>query len=184
MGASASALPSIVIQESADEDNKKGDDDCGSEFSSLNSSEISTAETILFEAQSKRESEYHVFGLLCEEKWASVLAYYRQQHKAKWTKNQSSSEEDDLTAILHIYCQILAERGESKMIMIVVLWTVVYEQSVLFSDIFAMTVTDGELNEHCNRLKDSSLQLQSIVKSMESQLARQKQTKSNTESAL
>eukprot|EP00095_Tigriopus_kingsejongensis_P010905 maker-scaffold348_size200312-snap-gene-1.16 protein:Tk10905 transcript:maker-scaffold348_size200312-snap-gene-1.16-mRNA-1 annotation:"AT27402p" len=162
----SSGLPSILIVESGDEKGPSvGGDESGSEFSSLNSSEISTSETILFEAQSKRESEYHVFGLLCERKWASVLAYYRQQHRGKWTKNQSTSEEDDLTAILHIYCQILSERGEN---------------------IFAVTVSDGELNEHCNRLKDSSLQLQGIVKSMEGQLAKQKQTpsRSNTESAL
>lgn len=38
-----------------------------------------------------------------------------------------------------------------------------------------MTVGDQELNDHCNRLMDASLQLLSTVKAMEAQLSKQKQ---------
>ena len=39
-----------------------------------------------------------------------------------------------------------------------------------------VTVSDAQLNEHCNRIKDAALLLQATVKAMENQLAKQKQT--------
>ena len=38
-----------------------------------------------------------------------------------------------------------------------------------------MTVSDNEVNDHCSKLMDASLQLLSTVKAMEAQLAKQKQ---------
>lgn len=95
-----------------------------------------------FEANSYRESEYHIFGLLCEQKWAGVLAYFRGAHRSKWGTvkigaGASSSDmifaggavskesganpymsevehEEDIQEILGIYCKILVERGESE----------------------------------------------------------------------
>ena len=88
-------------------------------------------ETIRFEAASKRESEYHVFGLVCEMKWAQAVAYFRQQHRPKWllAHAQSGGQQavaqpahlataedtlEDAKEIVYIYCKISAERGESE----------------------------------------------------------------------
>ena len=92
-----------------------------------------------FEANSYRESEYHIFGLLCEQKWSQVLAYFRGAHRSKWGTVKlgggapsadlifgggavakegvvpSEAEcEEDIQEILGIYCKILVERGESE----------------------------------------------------------------------
>ena len=75
--------------------------------------------------RNRRESEYHVFGLVCETKWSLAMAYFRQQHLPKWGPGQgpearahrnvgAGPDEEDVATIMRIYCQILAERGESK----------------------------------------------------------------------
>ncbi len=88
---------------------------------SMDSSEISAAENVNFEARNRRESEYHVFGLVCETKWSLAVAYFRQQHLPKYGPGIAGSrscvgwsvDEEDVANIVKIYCQILAERGES-----------------------------------------------------------------------
>jgi hypothetical protein len=101
------STPEIKITESENDE----------DLCSLNSSEISAVETVLFEASSRRESEYHVYGLVCEQKYSAVMVYYRQQHLTRWIPNAHANEKKDaeiVDDILTLYCQILAERGESK----------------------------------------------------------------------
>lgn len=160
-----------------------------SELCSLNSSEISQLETINFEAQSLRESEYHVFGLVCEYKYSAVLTYYRQKHRPRWMKAvgaeggagaqefvRFNEHDDDVTNIIDIYCRILVDRGESKSIdssssLMLPLMNLSFP-----SDIFVLTTMDLTINDHCSRLMDASLQLLSTVRAMEFQLAKQKQS--------
>lgn len=98
------------IRVATDTEDEGADDLC-----SLNSSEISAVETVLFEASSRRESEYHVYGLVCEEKFASAMVYYKKQHLSRWMQQPSPKRDTEVVnAILSLHCQILAERGESK----------------------------------------------------------------------
>jgi hypothetical protein len=83
-------------------------------------------DTIAFDASSRRESEYHVFGLVCEAKYSAAMAYFRQTHRFRWmtTLNEEEDEaaaagkaatdEDDVRTVVNIYCKIVAERGESE----------------------------------------------------------------------
>jgi len=87
---------------------------------SLDSGEVSAAETVEFEARNRRESEYHIYGLLCERKWTLAAVYYRRHHVRRWGVGttysglDSGKDADDAEAVMKIYCQILAERGERK----------------------------------------------------------------------
>ena len=81
---------------------------------SLNSSDISAVETIAFDAQSARESEYHIFGLICESKYSAAMIYFRQKHRVRWIMRPALSEDDDIKVVLDIYCKLVAERGESE----------------------------------------------------------------------
>ena len=128
IGALGATAPDITITDDDEDDTGNLE---AAELCSLNSSEISTVETVLFEAQTRRESEYHVFGLVCEAKWDAAMVYYKQQHKTRWGGAASGvvgasatesffllhdDDENKVVAeeILALYCQILAERGESE----------------------------------------------------------------------
>merc|ERR1712024_6221 len=80
---------------------------------SLSSSDMSAVETIAFDAQSARESEYHVFGLICESKYSAAMIYFRQKHRVRWIMSPAVSEDDDVKVVLDIYCKLVAERGEN-----------------------------------------------------------------------
>ena len=62
-----------------------------------------------------RESEYHVFGLICESKFSAAMTYFRQKHRIRWMTGQTASEDDDVKAAVDIYCRLIAERGESEL---------------------------------------------------------------------
>ncbi len=154
---------------------------------SLNSSEISAVETIAFDAQSLRESEYHVFGLVCEAKYSAAMTYYRQRHKSRWMEEGATggggggrhvivTDEDDVRGVVSIYCRISAESGESeqqtrKSVLLI------RTTNAFVSDLFALTTVEVPIQEHCSRLMDCSLQLLSTVRAMEAQLASQKQSR-------
>ena len=62
-----------------------------------------------------RESEYHVFGLICESKYSAAMTYFRQKHKVRWMTCPTLSEDDDVKAVVDVYCRLVAERGESEL---------------------------------------------------------------------
>ena len=62
-----------------------------------------------------RESEYHVFGLICESKYSAAMTYFRQKHRVRWMTCPTLSEDDDVKAVVDIYCRLVAERGESEL---------------------------------------------------------------------
>ncbi len=77
---------------------------------------------------------------MCETKWALAMAYFRQQHLVRFgpgptaagegsspsasgasgggaeggSRVGAGADEEDTASIMRIYCQILAERGESE----------------------------------------------------------------------
>ncbi len=68
-----------------------------------------------------------MFGLVCETKYHLAVAYYRRKHVTTWSHPVTAGtkappaglagprgNEEDAADIVKIYCQILAERGESK----------------------------------------------------------------------
>ena len=112
-----SSTPTIVVDEPDEDHPEEGNKEVEEiEVRSLNSSEISAVETIRFEAQTRRESEYHVYGLVCEKKWTSAMAYFARQHQSRWgnVNNAASTAEENVLAVLGIFCAIHAEKGESK----------------------------------------------------------------------
>jgi len=112
------------------------DQSAAEDLVSIDSGEVSAAETVEFEARNRRESEYHVFGLICERKWTLAVAYYRRQHQRRWGGGGGGGSSgaggggvvvsrplmglaadqhvDDVEVIMKLYCQILAEKGERK----------------------------------------------------------------------
>lgn len=127
-----------------------------------------------------RESEYHVFGLICESKYSAAMTYFRQKHRVRWMTCPTPSEDDDVKAAVDIYCRLVAERGESELELgIIICWSslpFLSNASPLHPDIFVLTTLEVTMSDHCSRLMDASLALLSTVRAMEMQLARQKQT--------
>ncbi len=100
------------------------------------------------------ESEQKIVDLLTESRWPEAVTAYKL-HKVRWPGTLplagnpgivgSSSQEDDVSAMLNLFCASLAEK----------------------SNIFVMTLSDGDIAESCSRLMDAIQQLSQTIKQLE-----------------
>ncbi len=105
------------------------------------------------------ESEQKIIDLLTGSNWVEAVKVYRI-HKARWPGTLplggaqgvigSVTEEDDVCAMLNLFCASLAEK----------------------SNIFVMTLNDVDIGESCSRLMDAIQQLSQTVKSLEAYQAK------------
>ena len=133
-----------------------------------------------------QESEKHIVDLITSSSWFDAVKAFKL-HKQKWPEAFASEyenhigslgKEEDLYAMLNIYCKHLAQLrlltthplvaagGPSKVV------------DLSTCSIFVMTLTDHDMAKNVSRLMDASLQLLATVKLMETQLTKRKQSMS------
>ena len=138
------------------------------------------------EQRSSQDSEKHIVELITQSSWLQAVKAFKF-HKQKWPETFSLDfenhigtlgVEEDLYAILNMYCKHLTE---IRIIATQPIGAPNSGPSLLdpsTCSIFVMTITDNDMANNVSRLMDASLQLLATVKLMETQLTKRKQSMS------
>ena len=144
-----------------DDDLPKEDTESEQEISDKDKSNESFAETLSADSSvnSKEEelqpaeNEQKIVDLIMESKWKEAVEAYKV-HKTRWPSTLplayqvigTPTEEDDVGAMLNLYCAALAEKS---------------------AGIFVMTLSDVDIAESCSRLMEAIQQLSQTIKQLE-----------------
>ena len=109
------------------------------------------------------ESEQKIVDLIMDSKWKEAVEAYRV-HKTRWPSTLplayqvigTPTEEDDIGAMLNLYCAALAEK----------------------SNIFVMTLSDQDISESCTNIQFGIQQLSQTVKQLDNFQKTQQKLKS------
>ena len=115
------------------------------------------------------ENEQKIVDLIMESKWKEAVEAYKL-HKTRWPSTLplayqvigTPTEEDDVGAMLNLYCAALAEKS---------------------AGIFVMTLSDVDIAESCSRLMDAIQQLSQTIKQLETFHIKQLKMKSPPQGA-
>lgn len=106
-----------------------------------------------------QESEQKILDLITESKWADAVDAYKV-HKATWPGTLpmaniigTASNEDDINAMLNLFCAHLAEKS---------------------AGIFVMTLSDLDIADSCSRLMEAIQLLSQTIKQLETYHAKMK----------
>merc|ERR1712111_126284 len=141
---------------------------------------------------SQGDFEREVTELLAQSRWAAAVTSYRK-HAARtfgglsgmiqdWHGVGSRSVEDDIHAMLDLYCRhlqakVIDQNRSSAAQMVPAGGAVASDDDVVSHHqrcLFVMTLTDVDMSNNCLKLKEASLQLSDTVKQMEQALAKQR----------
>ena len=144
-----------------DDDLPKEDTESEQDISDKDKSNESFAETLSADSSvnSKEEelqpaeNEQKIVDLIMESKWKEAVEAYKV-HKTRWPSTLplayqvigTPTEEDDVGAMLNLYCAALAEKS---------------------AGIFVMTLSDVDIAESCSRLMEAIQQLSQTIKQLE-----------------
>ena len=114
------------------------------------------------------ENEQKIVDLIMESKWKEAVEAYKL-HKTRWPSTLplayqvigTPTEEDDVGAMLNLYCAALAEKS---------------------AGIFVMTLSDVDIAESCSRLMEAIQQLSQTIKQLETFHIKQLKMKSPPQS--
>ena len=115
------------------------------------------------------ENEQKIVDLIMESKWKEAVEAYKL-HKTRWPSTLplayqvigTPTEEDDVGAMLNLYCAALAEKS---------------------AGIFVMTLSDVDIAESCSRLMEAIQQLSQTIKQLETFHIKQLKMKSPPQGA-